>query len=138
MEIIIKYSIELVYVSPTPGNVGAFRKSTSLGCDSCSSCFISVSSSVPVDNMSHVVRKPFFRVFDTNQAVQSQKMSQGLENADQETDLGLTGCFVETLTCEKPAFCICQNKGADQLRDNRAADQSLGFRYIDSIIILLP
>ena len=22
----------------------------------------------------------------------------------------------------KPAFCICENKGADQLRDNRAAD----------------
>ena len=23
----------------------------------------------------------------------------------------------------KSAFCICENKGADQLRDNRAADQ---------------
>ena len=23
----------------------------------------------------------------------------------------------------KPAFCICKNKGADQLRGNRAADQ---------------
>ena len=27
----------------------------------------------------------------------------------------------------KPAFCICENKGADQLRDNRAADQHLCF-----------
>ena len=30
----------------------------------------------------------------------------------------------------KPAFCICENKDADQLRDNRAADQRLCFRYI--------
>ena len=33
----------------------------------------------------------------------------------------------------KPAFCICENKGADQLRDNRrATDQRLCFCYIDS------
>ena len=38
----------------------------------------------------------------------------------------------------KPAFCICFNKGVDQLRDNREADQRLCFRYIDSIIPLLP
>ena len=25
----------------------------------------------------------------------------------------------------KPAFCICENKGADQLGDNRAADQQI-------------
>ena len=31
----------------------------------------------------------------------------------------------------KPAFCICKNKGADQLRGNRAADQHLCFHYID-------
>ena len=30
----------------------------------------------------------------------------------------------------KPAFCICENKGADQLR---AADQRLYFRYIAEI-----
>ena len=39
----------------------------------------------------------------------------------------------------KPAFCICQNKGADQLRrlhDNRAADQRLYFRYKDTIPLL--
>ena len=29
----------------------------------------------------------------------------------------------------KPAFCIYENKGADQLRYNRAADQCLCFRY---------
>ena len=38
----------------------------------------------------------------------------------------------------KPAFCICENKDADQLRGNREADQRLRFRYIDSTIPLLP
>ena len=37
----------------------------------------------------------------------------------------------------KPAFCICENKGADQLHGNCAADQGLCFRYIDSTIPLL-
>ena len=37
----------------------------------------------------------------------------------------------------KPAFCICEDKGADQLRCNRVADQCLCFRFIDSIIPLL-
>ena len=37
----------------------------------------------------------------------------------------------------KPAFCICENKDADQLRSNREADQRLCFRYIDSTIPLL-
>ena len=38
----------------------------------------------------------------------------------------------------KPAFCICENKDADQLRGNREADQRLCFRYTDSTIHLLP
>ena len=38
----------------------------------------------------------------------------------------------------EPAFCICKNKDADQLRGNREADQRLCFRYSDSIIPLLP
>ena len=38
----------------------------------------------------------------------------------------------------KPAFPISKNKGPDQLRGNRAADQRLCFRYIDSTIPLLP
>ena len=38
----------------------------------------------------------------------------------------------------KPAFCICENKDADQLRGNREADQRLCFRYTDSAIPLLP
>ena len=34
----------------------------------------------------------------------------------------------------KPAFCICKNKDADQLRGNREADQRLCFRYTDTTI----
>ena len=37
----------------------------------------------------------------------------------------------------KPAFCICENKDADQLRGNREADQDLCSRFIDSTIPLL-
>ena len=38
----------------------------------------------------------------------------------------------------KHGFCICEIKGADQLRDNRAADQRLCFgRYIDSVLTAL-
>ena len=36
----------------------------------------------------------------------------------------------------KPAFRICENKGADQLRSNCAADQRLCFRYTDSTVPL--
>ena len=38
----------------------------------------------------------------------------------------------------KSAFCICENKDADQLCGNRTADQRLCFRYIESTIPLLP
>ena len=38
----------------------------------------------------------------------------------------------------KPAFCICENKDADQLRGYREADQRLCFRYTDRTIPLLP
>ena len=38
----------------------------------------------------------------------------------------------------KPAFRICENKDADQLRGNREADQRLCFRFTDSTIPLLP
>ena len=37
----------------------------------------------------------------------------------------------------KLAFCICENKDADQLRGNREGDQRLCFRHIDSTIRLL-
>ena len=37
----------------------------------------------------------------------------------------------------KPAFCICENKDADQLRSNCAADQHICFRNMGSAIPLL-
>ena len=36
----------------------------------------------------------------------------------------------------KPTICLGENKGADQLRGNREADQRLCFRYSDSTIPL--
>ena len=32
----------------------------------------------------------------------------------------------------KPDFCLCENKGTDQLRSNCEADQRLYFRYTDN------
>ena len=37
----------------------------------------------------------------------------------------------------KPDFCLGENKGADQLRGNREADQRLCFRYTESTLPLL-
>ena len=37
----------------------------------------------------------------------------------------------------KRTICICENKGADQLRSDCEADQRLCFRYMDSTIPLL-
>ena len=42
-----------------------------------------------------------------------------------------------SLVVRKPAFCICENKDADQLRTNYcAADQRHLFRYMDSTMVL--
>ena len=38
---------------------------------------------------------------------------------------------------KKADFCLCENKGADQLRSNCEADQRLCFRYTDSTLSLL-
>ena len=43
-----------------------------------------------------------------------------------------------SLVMRKLAFCICENKDADQLLGNSEADQHLCFRYIDGTIPLLP
>ena len=42
-----------------------------------------------------------------------------------------------SLLMRKPTMCIGENKGPDQLRGNREADQRLCFRYTDSTIPLL-
>ena len=47
-------------------------------------------------------------------------------------------CAYLSRVVRKPDFCISENKGADQLRGNREADQRLCFRYTDSAIPLLP
>ena len=39
---------------------------------------------------------------------------------------------------QKPAFCICENKGADQLGGNPAAEQLLCFHNIACTVPLLP
>ena len=41
-----------------------------------------------------------------------------------------------SLVMRKPDFCICENKGADQLCGNHKSDQGLCFRQIDSTIPL--
>ena len=56
-------------------------------------------------------------------------------------------CHIQSYRCmmmqdmshimRKPAFCMCKNKDADQLRGNRETDQRLCFRYIDRTIPLL-
>ena len=40
----------------------------------------------------------------------------------------------------KPDFCLCENKGADQLRGNREADQRLFFatRIVQFLFLLNP
>ena len=43
-----------------------------------------------------------------------------------------------SLVVSKPAFCICENKDADQLRCNCAADQRLCYRHTYSTTPLLP
>ena len=60
---------------------------------------------------------------------------------DQSLKAHIVFCCIDdhrSLVMRKPAFCICENKGADQLRGNREADQHLCFRYTDSTISLFP
>ena len=52
-------------------------------------------------------------------------------------------CDIKTVThvsrvMKKLDFCLGENKGADQLRSNCEADQHLCFRFMDSVISLLP
>ena len=49
----------------------------------------------------------------------------------------LNGNLIMSRIMRKPDFCLCENKGADQLRSNCEADQRLCFRYLDSTIPLL-
>ena len=49
----------------------------------------------------------------------------------------LKTCYCMSRIVRKRDFCLGENKGADQLRGNREADQRLCFRYTDSTISLL-
>ena len=55
-------------------------------------------------------------------------------------DIDMRGSYKHKMArvMSKPDFCICENKDTDHLHGNRAADQLLCFRYIDSINPLLP
>ena len=68
------------------------------------------------------------------------------------SDLFMAGCNIRVhssvcqyIICQgqmshlmgKPTICLGENKGADQLRGNREADQRLCFRYTNSTIPLL-
>ena len=48
-----------------------------------------------------------------------------------------TSSFYMSPVVRKLAFCICENKDADQLCGNHKADQRLCFRYTDTKISLL-
>ena len=59
------------------------------------------------------------------------------------TQIGLNSIYLimnihMSRVMKKTAFCICENKAADQLCGNRTADHRLCFRYIDSTTPLLP
>ena len=81
---------------------------------------------------------------DTNRAVQPQKMATGVKflirkQTDCTINVGKTKAQTHmSRVIRKPAFCMCANKDADQLRGNREADQRLCFHYIDSTIPILP
>ena len=64
----------------------------------------------------------------------------------QRTDIVMMRIRLHKLSCVmrklnfayvKTEFCICENKGTDQVCSDCAADQPLCFHYIDSIIPLL-
>ena len=62
-------------------------------------------------------------------------LGEATQEPEDKTNLVL---LYMSLVMRKPAFCICENKDADQLRGDREADQRLCFRYIASTIPLLP
>ena len=68
-------------------------------------------------------------LYDIKRIHNDRKMSRG-------TVFGMMSDKLSRVV-RKPAFCICENKDADQLRGSREADQRLCFRYIDSTIPLL-
>ena len=71
-----------------------------------------------------------FVMLGKHQPVQPEKLRRGLKFWIKKSEM--------SRVVRKPAFCICENKDADQLRGNCEADQRLCFGYIDSTIPLVP
>ena len=83
------------------------------------------------------VSQQFFVLFNINGRIRLLSlMSESLKGIP-FVSLRIVSVYYLSHVMSKPAFCICENKGADQLRDNRAADQHLCFRFINSAILLL-
>ena len=59
------------------------------------------------------------------------------EKLKREPVFHMTGCNSLSRVVRKWDFCLCENKGADQLRDNCEADLQLCFCYKDSTLPLL-
>ena len=70
----------------------------------------------------HVVTKLFYMIFFQNTIIANVKLIACIEMKQM------------SLVIRNPAFCICENKDANQFRGDREADQRLCFRYIDSTI----
>ena len=68
--------------------------------------------------------------------VTAQMQTEYISNFNNK--VGVWGLGKMSRIARKRDYCLCQNKGADQLRGNREADQRLCFRYLDSTIPLLP
>ena len=76
---------------------------------------------------------------DSTESDQSVIIIDGRDDGDEKSpDSGIFDDYLSRVV-RKLAFCICENKGPDQLRGYyREADQRLCFRYTDSTIPLLP
>ena len=70
----------------------------------------------------------------------TEKLFTGTLNKNQNKTKQTTDAYIfdMSIVMGKPAFCICENKDADQLRSNCAADLRLCFRFTESAIPLLP
>ena len=67
----------------------------------------------------------------------AKQQKQNKMHADEPvTSLARCLCYLSHVM-KKPAFCICENKDADQLHGKRAPDQRLCFRSIERTIPLL-
>ena len=73
------------------------------------------------------VSQQIFVLFSINGRMRSLSlMSESLKGVP-FVSLRVGSVYYLSRVMSKPVFCICENKGAEQLHDNRAADQHLCF-----------